>query len=82
MIQTYYDREREDGVILYRTCSDDDLMIRKDGTDELYSEAIDVGANGNTYSETDIPINEAAEPTVEDILEMLCDLGVDLNDED
>lgn len=42
-----------------RHYSDADQMIRKDGTDELYSEAIDLPDRGYTYSETDIPIEEA-----------------------
>lgn len=56
MIQTEFYTERKDGVKLYRTYSDIDMMIQKDGTDEVYSEAVDVENSGYTYSETDIPI--------------------------
>lgn len=58
MIRTEYYTMREDGAVLYRIYSDDELMILKDGTDEMYAEAIDIAANGNTYTETDIPIEE------------------------
>ena len=57
MIQTKFFKTREDGVKLYRTYSDKDMMIQKDGTDEIYSEAIDVENSGFTYAETDIPID-------------------------
>ena len=33
---------REDGVVLVRTYSNENKYIRKVGTDEMYSEAIDV----------------------------------------
>ena len=56
MIKTEFYMERKDGVKLYRTYSDRDMMIQKDGTDETYSEAIDVENSGFTYTETDIPI--------------------------
>ena len=56
MIQTEFYMERKDGVKLYRTYSDRNMMIQKDGTDETYSEAIDVENSGFTYTETDIPI--------------------------
>lgn len=36
--------------------SDQNMMIQKNGTDEIYSEAIDVENSGFTYTETDIPI--------------------------
>lgn len=48
--------ERKDGVKLYRTYSDKNMMIQKDGTEKLYGEAIDVENSGFTYTETDIPI--------------------------
>jgi len=56
MIQTEFYIERTDGVKLFRTYSDRNMMIQKDGTDETYSEAIDVENSGFTYTETDIPI--------------------------
>ena len=56
MIQTEFFMTRSDGVNLYRTHSDAERLIQKDGTDELYTEAIDVENSGFTYAETDIPI--------------------------
>lgn len=57
MIKTDYYTTRSDGVNLYRSYSDKGVMIRKDGTDQLYCEAIDVENSGNTYTETDIPVD-------------------------
>ena len=81
MIQTEFYKERQDGVKLYRTYSDSDMMIQKDGTEEIYSEAIDIENSGYSYIETNIPI-ERPDPdlTVEDTLGMLSDLGVDTDD--
>lgn len=56
MIIKEYFRTREDGVRLYRSYSDQNLYIRKVGTDEVYSEAIDVENAYYVYTETDQPI--------------------------
>lgn len=81
MIKTVFDRTREDGVNLYRTYSDRNMMIQKDGTEEIYSEAIDVENSGYTYTETDIPIEgDTGDLTVSDTLQMLNELGVDTDD--
>lgn len=81
MIRTEYNKTRSDGVKLYRTYSDLNMMIRKDGTEEIYSEAIDVEDSGYTYTETDIPAqSETEELTVEDTLGMLGELGVNTYD--
>lgn len=81
MIITEYYTTREDGVKLYRTCSDCSLMIQKDGAKAIYSEAIDVEDSGYTYTETDIPIEEDTdELNVTDTLQMLSELGVDVDD--
>ena len=56
MIVREFYTTREDGVNLYRTYSDTNLMIRKIGTDEVYSEAIDVENSSYYYEETDTPI--------------------------
>jgi hypothetical protein len=53
MIVREFYRVREDGVTLYRTYSDANLMIRKVGTEEVYSEAIDVESAPYTYEETE-----------------------------
>ena len=46
----------EDYITLVKTYSDKGMMIRKKGTDELYSEAIDPQSFHREYEETDIPI--------------------------
>lgn len=58
MIVREYYTTREDGVRLYRTYSDKNLYIRKVGTDEVYSEAIDVEDAPYTYEETEEKIEE------------------------
>lgn len=45
-------KTREDGVKLYRTYSDNNYMIQKIGTDEVYEEAIDVENAPFEYEET------------------------------
>ena len=46
------------GNDLVKTYSDKGMMIRKKGTDELYSEAIDPKKFNRVYEETDVPIDE------------------------
>ena len=46
------------GNDLVKTYSDNGMMIRKIGTDELYSEAIDPKRFNREYEETDIPIEQ------------------------
>ena len=48
----------EDYTTLVKTYSDKGVMIRKIGTDELYSEAIDPQKFNREYEETDIPIEQ------------------------
>ena len=43
---------------LVKTYSDKGMMIRKIGTDEIYSEAIDPKKFNREYEETDIPIEQ------------------------
>jgi hypothetical protein len=57
IVREYFDT-RSDGVRLYRTYSDKNLYIRKVGTDEVYSEAVDVEDAPYTYEETDKEIEE------------------------
>ena len=45
------------GNDLVKTYSDKGLMIRKKGTEEIYSEAIDPQKFNREYEETDIPID-------------------------
>lgn len=61
MIVREYYTTREDGVRLYRTYSDMNLYIRKVGTDEVYSEAIDVEDAPYTYEETEEKIEVETE---------------------
>ena len=51
-------KTRKDGVNLVRTFSDKNVYIQKDGTDEVYAEAIDVESAEYPYSETEEPIVE------------------------
>ena len=48
----------DDYTTLVKTYSDKGVMIRKIGTDELYSEAIDPKKFNRKYEETDIPIEQ------------------------
>ena len=48
----------EDYTTLVKTYSDKGMMIRKKGTDELYSEAIDPKKFNREYEETDIQIDD------------------------
>lgn len=53
MIVREFYMQREDGVNLFRTYSDNNKYIRKVGTNEEYSEAIDVEDAPYSYEETD-----------------------------
>ena len=93
--RVYY-MTRSDGVNLYRfavpnTKTGDEwnkpqFKIRQDQTGVLYDEAIDVKNAPYTYTETDIPTESDVETqsetdlTLDDTLEMLKDLGVDIDD--
>ena len=81
MIQRETFAVREDGVTLWRAYSDHSLMIQKVGTGERYTEAVDIENSGYAYIETDIPIDDGEEPTLQDALELLRELGVDIDDE-
>lgn len=63
-IVTEYYMTREDGVVLNRTYSDQNMMIERDGV--RYSEAIDPVELNRQYTETDEPI-EVIEETDEPI---------------
>lgn len=53
MIIIEFYKKREDGINLYKTYSDENYMIRKIGTDEIYEEAIDIEGANFEYEETD-----------------------------
>lgn len=57
IIKEFY-RTRNDGVNLYKTASDSNMLIRKVGTNEVYASAIDVEGAPFEYEETDMPIPE------------------------
>lgn len=52
MVVKQFYRTREDGVNLYKSFSDEGYYIQKVGTDEVYSEAIDVENAPYVYFET------------------------------
>lgn len=53
MIKKEFYKEREDGVKLYRTYSDENYKIRQIETGIVYDEAIDVEESNYTYEETE-----------------------------
>ena len=61
MIQKEYYATRKDGVRLFKTYSDNNKYIRKVGTDEVYSEAIDIEGVDYEYEETDTDIETMEE---------------------
>ena len=67
IIKEFY-KKRSDGVNLYRTYSDSNLMIRQVETGDVYTEAIDVENAAYTYEETETPI-ETPEMTTEERLQ-------------
>lgn len=69
MIQREFYTQRKDGVKLYRTYSDAEMMIRQNETGVEYIEAIDVEGAPYTYTETETPI-ETPEMTDEEYLNM------------
>ena len=52
------------GRRLVRTYSDARLMIKQDGTEIVYTEAVDPIGSGRTYTETDITIEQTEEERV------------------
>ena len=56
----------EGNTALVKTYSDKGVMIRKIGTDELYSEAIDPKKFNREYEETDILIDQEIDEGLED----------------
>lgn len=63
MVKKEFYRTRKDGVNLYRTYSDQELLIQKVGTEEIYEEAIDIETATYEYVETEKPIERPEEPT-------------------
>lgn len=60
VVKEFY-RTRNDGVNLYRSYSNDGFYIQKVGTNEVYTEAIDVENAPYNYVETSDRIEERDE---------------------
>lgn len=58
MIVREFYQTRMDGVNLFRTYSDNNKYIKKVGTNEEYSEAIDIEGAPYVYKETDKEIEQ------------------------
>lgn len=52
MIKKEFYKTRKDGVNLYRTYSDNNVLIKNKNTEEIYDEAIDVEGIEYKYEET------------------------------
>ena len=63
MIVREYFETRFDGVRLYKTYSDSNMMIRQKETGNIYSEAVDVENASYTYEETNEPIEVISDGT-------------------
>lgn len=61
MIVTEFYEQRQDGVNLYRTFSDEGLYIIQNESGNVYIEAIDIEGAAYTYSETEKKIEEGSE---------------------
>ena len=57
IVREFYET-RKDGVNLYKTYSDANKYIHKVGTNEIYSEAIDIEGAPYEYEETDKEIED------------------------
>ena len=64
IIKEFY-ATRKDGVNLYKTYSDKNVYIKKQGTDEKYDIAIDVENAPYTYEETEEVIENGNNPSIE-----------------
>ena len=70
MIQREFYTQREDGVKLYRTYSDAEMMIRQNETGVEYAEAIDVEGAAYSYTETETPVEKPKLTTEEMLAEL------------
>lgn len=64
IIKEFY-TTRKDGVNLYKTYSDKNVYIKKQGTDEKYDIAIDVENAPYTYIETEEVITNGNNSSIE-----------------
>ena len=58
MVITEFFEQRDDGVNLFRTYSDENFKIRQIETGFIYDEAVDIESASFTYEETDEKIGE------------------------
>lgn len=72
MIVTEYFDTRRDGVKLYRTYSDQNFYIERDGV--MYEEAIDPENSERVYNETTVPI-PIPEPDPDEEIEDYAEAG-------
>ena len=63
MVKTEFYKTRNDGVNLYRTYSDNNMYIERDGV--LYTEAIDPEGTGRVYTETNTSFKSQEELAME-----------------
>lgn len=79
IIREFY-MKRSDGVNLYKTYSDSDLLIKKIGTDEVYKDAIDVEDAPFKYEEVpEEPKELKREEVINEYITKLKDLGVEIS---
>ena len=71
MIVREFYRTRSDGVNLYKTYSNENFLIKKVGTEEIYTEAIDVENASYTYEETDTLIDVESDFTDAEFRKMI-----------
>jgi hypothetical protein len=65
IIREFY-MTRKDGVNLYKTSSDKNVYIIKQGTNEKYDEAIDIENADYIYEETEEIIDYGNKPEIEE----------------
>ena len=70
------------GRTLVRTYSDANRMIRQDSTGNIYSEAVDPAGSGQTYTETDTPIEQTGDDRVAQLEEDSKALKIILGEEE
>lgn len=80
MIQKEFYTQRKDGVKLYRTYSDAEMMIQQNETGVEYAEAIDVEGTSYTYTETETPIETPKMTTEERLQDAETALGIIFGD--
>ena len=70
------------GRAFVRTYSDANRMIQRDGTGNIYSEAVDPVGSGRTYTETDTPIEQTEEERMAQLEEDSAALKIILGEEE